>query len=95
METLLYASGERQISDALRKMGIRNGTKEIALVAFGGFNVDEFAAAAGLEWDDSVLEGDPSFLQEFGVSKKEMESVPSEKVEDLVLEKVAFVDLLK
>ncbi len=35
MECMLYASGERQISKAQEKMGIKMGTERVALVLFG------------------------------------------------------------
>ena len=94
-ETLLYASGTRQIDRAIKKMGIREGDSEIALVAFGEFSLDEFVEKADFKQDDSVLDGDASMLVEYGISKKEIASIPESKVFDLVLERVAMVDLLK
>ncbi len=94
-ETLLYASGTRQISKAIEKMGIREGDSEVALVAFGEFSLDEFLEKANFNQDDSVLDGDASMLIEYGICKKEISSVPDFKVFDLVLERVAMVDLLK
>lgn len=94
-ETLLYASGTRQISKAIEKMGIREGDSEVALVAFGEFSFDEFLEKANFKQDDSVLSGDALMLIEYGLSEKEIASVPESKVFDLVLERVAMVDLLK
>jgi KEOPS complex subunit Cgi121 len=92
-ETLLYASGTRQIDKAIEKMGIRKGDSEVALVAFGKFSLGEFLEEAGFKRDDSVLEGDASMLTEYGITEKEVASVPESKVFDLVLERVAMVDL--
>ncbi|MFQ5910791.1 MAG: KEOPS complex subunit Cgi121 [Thermoplasmata archaeon] len=94
-ETLLYASGMRQISRAIEKMGIKEGDSEIAIVAFRDFDLKRFLGTANLVQDDSVLEGDAAMLPEFGLTEEEIASVPGSKVLDLVLEKVAMVDLLK
>jgi len=76
-------------------MGIMEGDSEIALVAFGEFNLAELHEKANFKQDDSVLDGDASMLVEYGISEKEIASVPESKVFDLVLERVAMVDLLK
>jgi tRNA threonylcarbamoyladenosine modification (KEOPS) complex Cgi121 subunit len=94
-EALLYASGTRQIDGAIEKMGIRRGDSEIALVAFGEFDLTEFLEKMNFVQDDSVLEGDASMLSEFGITEKEIESVPGPKVFDIILERVALVDILK
>ena len=94
-ETLLYASGTRQIDRAIKKMGIREGDSEVALVAFGEFSLGELLEKANFKQDDSVLDGDASMLIGYGISKKEIASVPESKVFDLVLERVAMVDVLK
>jgi KEOPS complex subunit Cgi121 len=95
VETLLYSSGTRQIDKAIEKMGIREGESEIALVAFGEFALDGFLIKTRLEQDDRVLDGDASMLAEFGISEKAVSSVPESKVFDLVLERVAMVDIRK
>lgn len=41
VEFVLCASGERQIADALRMMGIRDDTREFAVVLFGDANPGE------------------------------------------------------
>ncbi len=94
-EMMLYASGERQISSAISKMGIKDGTTEFCILLIGGADLDELIRDLGLKEDVSVLEGDVSNLKAFGVSKKEIDSVPEDKVFDLILERVAMVDLLK
>ena len=60
-ETLLYASGTRQIDRAIKKMGIREGDSGIALVAFGEFSFDEFLEKADFKqepWNPLVNRGD-------------------------------------
>lgn len=95
VEFVLYASGERQISDAIRKMGVREDTTEFAVVLFGGGDPDDALPALGLARDDGVLEATRDKLRFFGISEAELTTVPAEQVADLVLERVALVDLLK
>lgn len=94
-EVLLYASGERQISESIEKMGIKDGTTEYCIVLMGEADIEGLIQHLGLKEDDSVLEGDISKLRAFGISQKEMDTLPEENVFDLVLERVAMVDLLK
>lgn len=94
-EVLLYSSGTKQIDVAIEKMGIREGDSRIALVAFGAFDLSAFLEKMNFVQDDNVLEGDISMLSEFGIDSKEIASVPESRVFDLVLERVALVDLLK
>lgn len=94
-ETLLYASGERQISSAIKKMGIEEGTGRFCIVLVGDCSLDKLVELLNLERDDSVLDGDVEKLMAFGITEREIETVPKEKVFDLVLERVAMVDLLK
>jgi KEOPS complex subunit Cgi121 len=94
METMLYSSGERQISKAQEKMSVKTGSDRVALVLFGA-RKDEVLQIAGLEEDESVLECTGSKLARFGIEPRELEAVPSEKAIDLVLERVAFVEILK
>ena len=93
-ETMLYAAGTRQIVKAIEKMGIRYGDSEIALVAFRDFDVKRFEEKTHFRRDDSVLEGDVEMLREFGITGKEVAAVGEQKAVDLVLERVALVDLL-
>jgi KEOPS complex subunit Cgi121 len=95
VEFVLYASGERQIGNALAKMGIRSDTTEFAVVAFGGLDVAPALAALALTRDDSVLKPSRQKLRAFGLSDVEVDSVPGDRQADLVLERVAMVDLLK
>ena len=95
MEVLLYMSGERQISTAIEKMGIKDGTREFCIVLLGEADIEGLIQHLGVKKDDSVLEGDISKLRAFGISQREMDTLPEENVFDLVLERVAMVDLMK
>ncbi|HYS71472.1 MAG TPA: KEOPS complex subunit Cgi121 [Thermoplasmata archaeon] len=94
MEFVVYASGERQIADALAKMGIRSDTTEFAVVVFAG-DPAKALGALGLAWDDAVLEPTAAKLLAFGITEAELATLPPERAADLVLERVALVDLLK
>ncbi len=103
LETLLYASGESQIQKALAKMGVKTGTTCIAVVVGAEENysgsldavVSELLSSTRCERDDAVLEGDRETLRRFGVSDREVETVTEGQYGDLVLERVAMVDVLK
>jgi KEOPS complex subunit Cgi121 len=94
VETVLYASGERQISKAVIKMGLRPGTERIALALFDA-DVDAILQALGLQRDDDVLEPSEEKSRRFGITEAELRAVPPDRYPDLVLERVAFVDLSK
>jgi KEOPS complex subunit Cgi121 len=94
METMLYASGERQISKAREKMSLKEGSKGVALVLFGAHK-DEVLLVSGLEEDESVLECKVDKLVRFGIEPQELDAVPPGKAKDLVLERVAFVEIMK
>jgi KEOPS complex subunit Cgi121 len=94
VEFVLYASGERQINEAIAKMGIRDDTTEFAIAMFGG---DSARALETLDLtrDDTVLAASPAKLRSFGLTDEELATVPPDRQADLVLERVALVDLLK
>ncbi len=106
MEILLYASGERQIQRAIQKVGIKKGKINIALVFVGGVQkeekgkvsdtvVGEILEALNLIRDDKVLEGDIDTLRKFGITQQELMTVPKNKQGNIILEKVAMVDVIK
>lgn len=93
METMLYASGERQISKAADKMGIKS-SGAVALVIFNK-KTEEVLSILSLNQDDSILDPSEEKMVNFGISKSELNSVPESKKYDLVLEHVAFASLKK
>ena len=95
VEFVVYASGERQIADALTKMGIRDDTTQFAVVVFGGEDPADVLRSLSFTRDHAVLESSPAKLRAFGLTDAELASVPPERAADLVLERVALVDLLK
>lgn len=93
METLLYASGERQLSTAISKMSVDADTEEVvvALLSEGDLTKDA-------DW--RTLEPRPSgasveALRRFGISDAEISTVSEDRLGDIVLERVAAVDILK
>jgi KEOPS complex subunit Cgi121 len=108
LETLLYSSGKRQISDAIKCLGIKEGkNKNIALLFVSldlkGFDgelplneeVNKLINSLGLSRTDQVIKGNIEKLYRFGLTKEELESIPKEKRGDLILERVAMVDVWK
>ncbi|MGD9962730.1 MAG: KEOPS complex subunit Cgi121 [Thermoplasmata archaeon] len=92
METLLYASGERQLSSAIGKMGVGPGTTEVVLAAVRG----PFSPGEGwAELPDTDPAPDRARLARFGITEKEMSTVDPGRLSELVLEKVAAVDVIK
>jgi len=92
METLLYASAERQLSTAIRKMSVSDQTEVlvVAQLAGGPLEPDE----AWQELDDTTgLTADR--LLRFGVTKTELSTIGERSPLELVLERVAAVDILK
>jgi len=106
MEILLYASGERQIQRAIQKVGIKKGNVNIALVFADEVQkekngkvsdtiVGKILEALNLIRDDKVLEGDIDTLRKFGITQQELMTVPEYKHGNLILERVAMVDVIK
>ena len=95
METLLYASGQRQVQDAIRVAGLRRETTTVGIVLFGDAKIDELLQAMGWRREDKVLNLASKALAAFGISQKEAETVPTSQRADLVLEKVALLDVQK
>ena len=102
LEMLLYASGERQIQKAIEKIGIKNGNQKIAFIFIKENNrkisddeVEHVLSSLNLKRDDKVLEGDVDTLKRFGITEDELSTIPESKYGDLLLEKVALVDIIK
>lgn len=95
LETQLYASGERQISKATKKMGIKLGMERIALVLFDVDDPEAALGRLGLVRDDDVLDASIEKAVRFGIAPEELKAVPEDMVEDLVLERVALVRMNK
>ncbi len=98
MEILLYASGERQLKIAIPKMGIKKGKSRIAAVFYADkidTLIDDFLKKNNLKKDKKVLKGDINTLKKFGITDSEIKTVSEDKYGDLILEKIAMVDIIK
>ncbi len=84
METLLWASGEWQIKDAIETMGIKDEAAEMALM----IEKDEDIFLDHMDWerDDTVLNPSIKKLKNFGIRDDEIDSV--DEPFDLVFEKM-------
>ena len=95
MEALLYLAAQRQVADAIRIAGIKDGTEAVALILFGAASVDDLVAMLGWARDDAVLEPDKKSLRILGLSRTAERTVAPERATELALEKPALVDLDK
>ena len=57
--------------------------------------ISNLLSELNLVQDDSVLEGNIEVLKRFGISKTEIDVVHPDKLGDLILERVAMVDIKK
>jgi KEOPS complex subunit Cgi121 len=106
LEILLYAAGERQIQKAIKKIGVKKGRQQIAFVITDRVNkqkkssfdesvIHRLLARFHLTKDDTILEGDRLTLKRFGITDRELSTLPESKYGELILEKVALVDVIK
>jgi KEOPS complex subunit Cgi121 len=96
MEIMRYASGERQIERAF-VIGITDRTKRIALVLAnpgGGCSWPESVELSGIiELDERGRSFDvAAVIEAFHITPAELLAVGEEKIDDLVLERVALAD---
>ena len=94
-EIMLYAAGMRQINRAV-KIGVHDGLNNIALVAVGDMidlsAFDEIMPCNVLEYIGSK---NSALVEIFNITQEEIEAVGAEKIPELVLERVALVDVMK
>lgn len=93
-EIMLYAAGTRQISRAI-KIGIHHGKNNMAIVAIGeDIDLSGFDIAPGnvLQYNGSK---NRALMDIFNITEEEINAVGSDKIPELVLERVALVDVLK
>jgi KEOPS complex subunit Cgi121 len=98
VEVILYAAGKRQISEAIRFMGICDGARELGAVTISGPNGKlpaDIDKRLGLKRDDKVLEGSEEVLDAFGIVPDARKGISKERWGDLILERVALLDLEK
>jgi KEOPS complex subunit Cgi121 len=104
LEILLYAAGERQIEKAIKKVGVKKGTQRIVFVLTSDLEnkkkIDEsmgtqLVTVLGLQGDNQGIHGDRTTLKRFGITDQELATIPEHQYGDLILEKIALVDVMK
>jgi KEOPS complex subunit Cgi121 len=106
LEILLYAAGERQIEKALKKIGIKIGKQKIVFVLTNQLHekrnraIDEtiikkLVKTFHLTIDENAIHGDRTTLKRFGITDQELSTIPECNFGDLILEKIAMVDVIK
>ncbi|MCD6474066.1 MAG: hypothetical protein J7K47_04075 [Thermoplasmata archaeon] len=96
MEILLYVAGKRQINEAIKFAGAKDNGKYAFL--FYGKSEEEakaFIESLGLKIDDSLLESSIKKIKKFGITEKELKTVSKSKYADLVLERIAMLNIKK
>ena len=100
VEWVLCAAGARQVSSAFARAGVRPGTDSFALLLLTEGDAhprDDIVASllAGMDLvrDDGALECTRDAMQILGIGETELAAVPEERWPDLVLERVALLDL--
>jgi KEOPS complex subunit Cgi121 len=96
VEFLRYASGERQIKQALEKMGLKDPVEGGIVVAMGPKRNDalqHFLHAVAEHANDALLVADLQHLADFGIEIQQLDATTPDRRIDLVLEAVALVDV--
>ena len=96
IEILLYAAGKRQIKDAIKFAGAKeNGKYAFLFIGKSEKEVKSFLENIGLEIDNNILKPTIKKLKKFGITEKELKTVDKSMYADLVLEKIAMIELQK
>jgi KEOPS complex subunit Cgi121 len=94
-EIMLYAAGTRQINRAV-KIGVHDGWNNIAIVAVGDLidlsAFDEITPNNVLKYSGSK---NSVLMDIFNITEEEIEAAGADKIPELVLERVALVDVMK
>lgn len=93
IETLLYISGERQLSSAIKKMSVGPSTTEVVVAQLSPGRPLAEADWAPLPAVRALA--DVRALMAFGITEAELHTVPADRRAELVLERVASVDITK
>ncbi len=93
METLLYISGERQLGAAIKKMAVGPATTEVVVTQL---SPGDFPAGDGwTQLQSARTLTERRALIRFGITEEELGTLPGDRWMELVLEKVAAVDIIK
>jgi tRNA threonylcarbamoyladenosine modification (KEOPS) complex Cgi121 subunit len=103
-ELILYTAGERQLKIAIPKMGVKKGNCKIVFIFLKiGSNdskdlnklVKQFINEFKIKQDNSLINGSKKVLANHGITEIEIETIPDGNYCDLILEKIALVDIIK
>ena len=98
IEILLYASGKRQIEQAM-SMGVHHGKNSVAIVIMG-----DDTKGAGSEMKTVIHEAPVldyteckkrKLIKTFDITEAEIRAVGEDKIPELILERVALLDVMK
>ncbi|MDR3102268.1 MAG: KEOPS complex subunit Cgi121 [Methanocalculaceae archaeon] len=94
MGILLYASGQRQCSLAPR-FGLHAERNYLLTAVIGGDTAaaKELLAAIIVPKEHGVTAPIPVLMEEFGITEAELEITGTDRMEELVIERVAMVDV--
>lgn len=94
MEMMLYASGRRQIREALQIVGLQDATRKIAAVVLGkgaSGRCEALIDALGIKkLTEAAAAGGERAIERLRIPSK---GVPKERLRDLALEQVAMLDI--
>ena len=98
MEILLYASGKRQIERAM-EMGVHSGKNNVAIIVIGDDIAEASVELKGIIHEAPVLDyterKKEKLIKTFDITEAEMRAVGEDKIPELVLERVALLDVMK
>jgi len=96
-ELLLYSSGDRQLKNAIPKMGVKKGDSNIVfLVDCNNKEIkNKIVKQFEIIKDDKILKGDINTIKKFGISEAEIKTVNKNNYQGLILEKIALLDIIK
>lgn len=95
MEMLLYASGQRQCSLAPR-FGLHEGPNHLYILIYNGdWNTAADAVLRIVQAAPVPTASHELLMQEFGITPEEISVVGSDRIEELVIERVALLDTYK
>jgi len=93
METLLYASGERQLSAAIKKMSVSEDTEEVVVARLTRDTIEPDPSWQPMS--EEAMQVTVERLRAFGITDRELATVGADRGRELVLERVAAVDIQK
>ena len=103
MEVLLYASGERQLTRAIPKMGVKKGACSIVVSIISDKHsthelshlLTSFQKQFKFKEDATVLSISIEKLKRWRIQDSLIKLLSPDEYEDVILEKVAYVDIIK